>query len=321
MNRAFTHLPAALALFLACSCVSPTVEPTILSVSPSEKDALPGYGGTAEFKVSCDQPFEVSMHDGSWAGVEEQKGTSVTNQTLVTVSFSLNGTDKERVDTLIVTSGSMRATATLRQYTLAKSMNGLGDVVLSGVESRTVQVYLDSDWSISISPEDGDWLSVSPLSGSGGGTENIVFQALSLNPGASSRSASVSLFINGSTLNFKVLQEPGIPAEGFNTAGPGLYNYDCAGSNIAYDRYRHQTAVISGSGRKFRLISPFDGTFMEFSGLPEEYAIGQSVTFTLIQNFTTSLSSVAEVTATVAGVDDEAVRLVDGKIRGYVIGR
>lgn len=321
MNRTFRYLLAVMAFPVVFSCVHAPVEPTILSISPSVKDAIPGYGGTAEFKVSCDQPFEVGFHDGSWASVTDQKSTGTTNQSLVTLSFSLNGTDKERVDTLIVTSGSKRAVATLKQYTLGKSMNGLGDVVLSGLSSQTVQVYMETDWSISVSPEDGQWLEVSPLSGSGLSTENIVFQARSLNPDAEARSASVSLSVGGNTLDFKVFQNPGIPTKDFNTAGPGIYNYDGAGSSFEYNRYLHQTAVVAGGTRIFRIISPFEGIFLEFSGLPEEYELAQSVTFTLIQNFTSSLSSVAEITAVVAGVDDETVRLVDNKTIGYVIGR
>lgn len=321
MNRVVRYLLAAMAVSMVFSCVDAPVEPTILSISPTLKDAIPGYGGTAEFKVSCDQPFEVSFHDGTWASVAEQKSTATTNQSLVTLSFALNGTEKERVDTLIVTSGSKRAVATLKQYTLGKSMNGLGDVVLSGVSSQIVQVYLESDWSISVSPQDEEWLDVSPLSGSGPSTENIIFQAKSLNPDAEPRSASVSLSICDATLTFNVLQNPGIPTKDFNTAGPGIYNYDGAGSSLAYDRYRHQTAAINGSTRLFRIISPYEGLFMEFSGLPEEYQPGQSVTFTLIQNFTSSLSSVAEITAVVAGVDDDVVRLVDDRTIGYVIER
>lgn len=319
MNRAVRYLLAAMAITMVFSCVQAPVEPTILSISPNIKDAIPGYGGTAEFKVSCDQPFELAFHDGTWASVAEQKSTGTTNQSLVTLSFTLNGTEKERVDTLIVTSGSKRAVATLKQYSLGKSMSGLGDVVLSGLSSQTVQVYLESDWSISV--QDGEWLDVSPLSGSGPSTENIIFQAKSLNPEAEPRSASVALSIYDATLTFNVLQNPGIPTKDFNTAGPGIYNYDGSGGSIAYDRYRHQTAVIRGSTRLFRIISPFEGVFMEFSGLPEEYQPGQSVTFTLIQNFTASLSSVAEITAVVAGVDDEVVRLVDDRTIGYVIER
>ena len=321
MKHAVRYLLAAMALAMVFSCVHGPVEPTILSISPSGKDAIPGYGGTAEFKVSCDQPFEVSFHDGSWASLEEQKSTGTTNQSLVALSFAPNGTDKERVDTLIVTSGSKRAVATLKQYTLGKSMNGLGEVVLSGVSSQTVQVYLESDWSFSISPKDGEWLDISPLSGSGPSTENIVFRAKSLNPDADPRSASVSLSIGGNTLSFNVLQTPGIPTKDFNTVGPGIYNYDGAGSSIAYNRYLHQTVVIKGSTGIFRMISPFEGTFLEFSGLPEDYQPGQSVTFVLIQNFTSSLTSVAEITAVVAGIDDELVRLVDDKTIGYVLER
>lgn len=321
MDRALRYLLAAMAFCMVFSCVHAPEEPTILSISPSGKDAIPGYGGTAEFKVSCDQPFEVSFHDGSWASLEEQKSTATTNQSLVTLSFAMNGTDKERVDTLIVTSGSKRAVATLKQYTLGKSMNGLGDVVLSGVAKYSVQIYLESDWSIRVSPEDGQWLEVSPLSGSGPSTENIVFQAKGLNPDADPRSASVSLSIGSNTLNFKVLQNPGIPTKDFNTAGPGIYNYDGAGNSIAYNRYLHQTVVIKGSSGIFRIISPFEGTFLEFGGLPEEFEPGQSVTFTLVQNFTSSLSSVAEITAVVAGMDDEVVRLVDDKTIGYVLER
>ena len=277
MKRAVRYLLAAMAFSAVFSCVdAPPVEPIILSIYPTGKDAIPGYGGTAEFKVSCDQPFEVSLHDGSWASLKEQKATETTNLSLVTLSFALNGTDKERVDTLIVTSGSKRAVATLKQYTLGKSMNGLGEVVLSGVSSQTVQVYLESDWSISISPEDGEWLDISPLSGTGPSTEDIVFQAKSLNPNADPRSASVFLSIGGNTLSFNVLQNPGIPAKDFDTAGPGIYNYDGAGSSIAYNRYLHQTAVIRGSTGIFRMISPFEGTFLEFNGLPEHYQPGQS---------------------------------------------
>lgn len=321
MNRAFRYLLAAISFSMVFSCVQAPVEPTILSISPSLKDAIPGYGGTAEFKVACDQPFEVNFHDGTWAGVLEQKSTGTTNQTLVKLSFDLNLTEKERIDTLIVTSGSKRAVATLKQYSLGKSMNGLGGVVLSGVSSQIIQIYLESDWSISVSPQDGEWLEVSPLSGSGPSTENIVFRAKSLNPDAEPRSASVTLYIYDTELTFKVVQNPGIPTKDFNTAGPGIYNYDGAGNSVEYDRYRHQTAVVRGSTGIFRIISPYEGVFMEFNGLPQEYEPGQSVSFTLIQNFTSSLSSVAEITAVVAGVDEHVVRLVDDKIIGYVIER
>jgi len=110
-----------------------------------------------------------------------------------------------------------------------------------------------------------------------------------------------------------------LPVKDFGDKGYGLYNYDGAGTSLSYLKYQHQTEVINGTSKAFRLLVPFENTFVEVSGLPSSYSEGAQVKFTLYQNVTKSLSRTSKRTATVYKVEGGTVWLIDDDLVGYVI--
>ena len=214
-------------------------------------------------------------------------------------------------------SGGKAISASVKQLAIGEIVSDK-EVTLSGMEPFTLTVQQQKKaWTASIIG--GDWLEVTPDSGSGMLEAPVVFKARGLNIGSESRSCVVRITMAERVVDVAVTQPSDLLSGAFQEKVYGLYNVDGAGGNVTYDRYAHQINTLSGSVRKFRLLDPSGARFLELSELPSVWTAGSRVDVQVSQNLTSKLKSLFTATVTVVKEEDGFVWLLTDNKVGAVI--
>jgi sugar lactone lactonase YvrE len=165
--------------------VSKLDERIIAYISTSPDNQNVGYQTrNTTFKITSNINWTIS-DDADWLTVNPTSG--VDNRT-ITVNFNANTLASSRVATIIITGSGKSDTVTVTQG--IKILWGLPDNLDLSYEDRDSTFIITSniDWTIS---DDADWLTVSPISGSGNDTITVNFTE---NTSTSPRVAIITIY-------------------------------------------------------------------------------------------------------------------------------
>lgn len=202
-------LPAMLALtaglLVSCDLVEKVqTEPNFFIVSP-ESLTMAIEGQKAEVSVQCDFKWTASVKSGSWLNIKEVHNEG--NAGAIEVTAAMNDSPGDRLDSIIVTSGSKRFSVAVHQIGL-ESILSVRELVVSGTEAKNFVVTSDKPWTAeTVLTKAGDvpWFDIEPSSGGAGSTVVTVIPS-EPNSSATDRSAFVKFLMGGYNFYLTVTQ-------------------------------------------------------------------------------------------------------------------
>ncbi|MBP5567222.1 MAG: BACON domain-containing protein [Bacteroidales bacterium] len=301
-------------LFIA-GCGGPKEDPTpeVLKISPARVTSEPGNGHEIQFKVTCDKAFESAIDNAPWATISSSTEDG-NGSTIIKIMLSANITEEERSGKLVITAGKKSIEGGFSQLPASKLFPTKA-ITLKDTNPETLSVRLPDNWTISCEDTNGKpvtWFTATPSEGQANIMASVVFQADLPNFGEETLNGIA--VIKCGDLVFKVT----VTQEVSTILGKtyGLFNYDKKGTNIAYEPLAHQVSVLrrTDGTQDFRMIAPGQNKFLLVRGLPANLKAGDSVSFTLFQNWTKNLEYTSQVNAQVYRVDDKMIWILDGDV-------
>ena len=145
---------------------------TVFEVSPTSSKAT-ALSQNLEFNVKSSKDWDAYMNLGIWAKIQMQDAASGK----IVVNLSMNSTEFERTDTLVVNSDKKTIKVPISQQGI-ESLLSRTQVTLVGTQSQTIEVSSNTNWSAAPvnSGYGDDWLEISPAGGTAG-TTTVTFKA------------------------------------------------------------------------------------------------------------------------------------------------
>lgn len=210
MKKFLFPIVALMAVVSSCIDNPARHNPKVFDVEPSAVK-VNSLAQRLQFDVTCDKEWSAVMASGSWARLE-----SADPETgLVCVSVTLNETSEERVDTVIIQSGTLYHKVPVIQQGMSSVVSET-HIVLTGTESKAVTLNAPAAWVASVvggrngSSEqvssDPSWLTISPASGKEGASE-ITLCAKDDNLNVGDRTALVKITTASNVFYLTVVQK------------------------------------------------------------------------------------------------------------------
>ena len=166
--------------------------------------------------------------------------------------------------------------------------------------AHDLSVIVVCDLEAEVSLMDTPWAAISSneLTGSGQHTITIALQA---NEGDAPRTGRLVARCGSAKVESVFTQLP-------LGSSIGAFNYDGQGADYPFDELLHQSSVrcYPDGTQDFRILSPYDGKFLVFKGLPASLKAGDRASASLIQNCLGSMQYQRSV-------EFEVVKTADGK--------
>ncbi|MBN2410806.1 Ig-like domain-containing protein [candidate division KSB1 bacterium] len=168
-----------------------------LTVDPPSR-SVDSEPGSTTFNITSNVNWTAS-DDADWLTLNPANGSG--NGTL-TAAYSANESTSPRTATITVSGGGITRQVTVVQsgFATVLTVDPQSRPVDSGPGSTTFDITSNVNWSAS---DDADWLTLSPVSGSGNGTLTATFSA---NESTSSRTATITVSGDGITRQVTVEQ-------------------------------------------------------------------------------------------------------------------
>jgi len=323
LKRLFKILATVLPVLavVACGPKETQVEesgPEILKISPTSKNSESCMAHDIAFTVTCDGEFSISLEDESWM---QLKSTGEGKNGAYTVTFSLQNNEgsETRSQTITATAGKLTATATVSQNALGNVLSSTS-VDLVNLIPSSQSWKLPGVWSAKCYETDGtasDWFSISPDTGLQNIATNVEIAAREINVDEKNREGYIEITLGTLTLRVDVVQEPAK----INGDTLGVYNFDGANNTALYDELKHQISKRKAASNEFRIVSPSDSKFFVISGLPDSYAVGDSFSANLIQDWVGTLDYANTLQFTVHKTDADKVWLLTDAGMCFVINK
>jgi len=189
------------------SCIFPQVEPKIMEIAPDEiiftadkQDEL--------VSVNCDFEWNASLATGEWFSIKCTYPQEPETIGSITVSSKFNYNDADRIDTLIVTSGSKVINVPITQKGTG-SIISQREVRISDTREATVVIDTKQSWSISADMDNKgklpSWFEITPSSG-GPGKNTITVKAIEQHIDVGDREAAINFLIGDAIIKGKIIQ-------------------------------------------------------------------------------------------------------------------
>ena len=171
-----------------------------LTVTPSTVDFTAG-GGKQMFSISCNNNWSVVLSGNSFLTLSVTQGTEGVAD--VTITALENKDVKDRSATVTVSSAGLSKTIEIEQAGAAPSITLDKTNVQTAVEGETFSLNVSTNgapWTVGEVP---DWMTLSPLSGTGSTSVNVSVKKNSM---AVERAASVTFFAESASAQLNVKQ-------------------------------------------------------------------------------------------------------------------
>ncbi len=268
-----------------CEHVTITVvDPPTLSISPSNQNVSSGSGSTT-FSVSSN--ISWSANDNvSWLSLSP---TSGSNDGTITASYSENTSTSSRTATITVSgSGVSDEYVTVTQEpTGYLTISPSNQDVSSGSGSTTFSVSSNISWSAS---DNASWLTLSPTSGSNGGTITASYFE---NTSTSSRTATITVSGSGVSDEYvTVTQEP----TGYLTISPSNQDVNSESGSTTFS-ISSNISWSANDNASWLTLSPTSGS--NNGTITANYSKNTSTSIRRTDTITFSGSGVSDVNVTV----------------------
>jgi len=176
-----------------------------LTVTPSTVDFTAG-GGTHSFSISCNNDWSAMLSGNSFLTLSATQGAEGVAD--VTITALENKDVKDRSATVTVSSAGLSKTIEIEQAGAAPSITLDKTNVQTAVEGETFSLNVSTNgapWTVGEVP---DWMTLSPLSGTGSTSVNVSVKKNSM---AVERAASVTFFAESASAQLNVKQAAAPP--------------------------------------------------------------------------------------------------------------
>lgn len=194
-----------------------------LQATPDTKDPLAAEGGTIQVTVTSNAPWSVTIP--SEAGWITASKTSGEGDGAFTLAVAENPNLQDRSADIKVTAQDKSVTFTVKQHSLVPSLAVTPETLEPfGTQGGavTVQVSANVAWTVSISPENADWIATSANAGEKDGSFVI---NVAENTGFEERGATVTIQAEGQVKELAVTQAALTPAFSISPETIGLQDY------------------------------------------------------------------------------------------------
>jgi hypothetical protein len=206
--------------------------------------------GSITFDINSNTSWTVS-DDADWLAVIPTSG--VDNRT-ITVTYNANTTTSPRVATIIVSGEvAISDTVTFTQSGIPFTLTVLPDNLDVSYESGDTTFYISSnaDWTIS---DDKDWVTVSPISGSGNDTIIVNYDA-NTNTQESQRVGTITISVQNMDKQSITITQKGTKIFSID---PGNYDVSYEAGDATFNISSNTSWTISDDADWFT-VSPISG--------------------------------------------------------------
>lgn len=315
-----TLLPVALAVVVSCGPKDGPVEdpkPTVLTVNPTSKSSESGFAHDLVFKIVCDGEFEAKLAEGTWATITERKEGNGENATNVIVHLEDNIGEQTRTETLTVTAGDLKQTATITQLALGVLLP-VDKLELVNLQAQKQTWNMPAIWAAKCFNTDGteaSWFTVSPSTGLNNTDIDVSICAKELNLGDDDRTGYVEVNLGALTVKMDIVHKP--MEYGKDTFG--IFNIDGKDASLTYTPLKNQYSRKTGSSGVFRILDLENYRFLVIKGLPSALEVGNSLQLDVFQSMTEIMPYNSQYTVRVFKENSDKVWMIDDNNICFVV--
>ncbi len=196
-------LSLTLFLFVSCNEDEEKFGKLGISISPLSAE-IDASAREVTFEVTTKKEWSAKTNSSSWISIT--KGTGNKSEKQLTISISANIDQKERIDTIYVTSGEKTAKIPIKQSGLS-SIVSTTDIVL--LDNAVFSINASESWSIELTDTKATpkWFDVQPKSGEAGKVNVTVSKKMD-NESTDDRNAFIKVKM-GNTLFYLTVTQKG----------------------------------------------------------------------------------------------------------------